>query len=203
MCSNFNSHNMIIIFRLYFSTGHGIWPLHGAVEMFLRQAGERAMMINTLISLSVWGPGTGLSPWFLIMPGHVLSVFIPPFHPSLPPLLISISGTVKWCTEKSDRRGITRILPSATFLLKLEMKNQKYSENPLPTLRLLELFVRVIWKSKWVFFRGGSHYWWLRFDSKSISLFVYSINSNGLTWWENKKSLRVKELEDNIAWWPS
>lgn len=37
------------------------------------------------------------------------------------------------------------------------------------------------------------------FDSRSIWLSVCSINSNGLTWWESKTWLRVKELESKIA----
>lgn len=72
-------------------------------------------------------------------------------------------------------------------------------KNVLPTSRLRELFVRVIWKSRWIFLGGGGIADDWHFNSKSMFVVVGSINSNGLPWWESKKSLRGEEFEGNIA----
>ena len=145
----------MVISIFYFSTGHRIWVLYCVAEMLFRRAGQR-----------LWGTTHGLffpageqdrsflpdslSCQFMFFL-FLLLLFIHLFlyissHLYTPNQYIR---TVKWCAKLSGRRGTAWISPSATFSLKLGLKKNKVCNANLLSSGML--FVRVIWKSRWIF----------------------------------------------------
>lgn len=163
MCTNiracvsiFSSENMMVISIFYFSTDHRIWVLYCVAEMLFRRAGQRLWWTtHGLFFLAgeqdrsfLLDSSSCQFMFFMIL----LLLFIHLFlyissHLYTPNQYIR---TVKWCAKLSGRRGTAWISPSATFSLKLGLKKNKVcNANLLPSGIL---FVRVIWKSRWIFF---------------------------------------------------
>lgn len=154
--SIFSSENMMVISIFYFSTGHRIWVLYCVAEMLFRRPGQRLWWTTHGLFFLAGEQDRSFLPdslscqfmFFLFL----LLLFI---H-----LFLYISShlytrnqyirTVKWCAKLSGRRRTAWISPSATFSLKLGLKKNKVCNANLLSSGML--FVRVIWKSRWIFF---------------------------------------------------